>query len=117
LGLRASRFEQAAIADIWGSSTDRAYRAVLGVFAAEAAQLGETIEAAMLVCDMTAVHYAAHTLKGAAANVGAVRLSAIAAGVAQWAEDGRATPACLPPLRRELRAVLGEIGRGGPAWS
>jgi HPt (histidine-containing phosphotransfer) domain-containing protein len=103
-------FDLVQIEENWGGPDDRIYRCVLDIFVPETKSLRSAIGCA----DQAALPRLAHTLRGAAINVGARRL-AVAAGVLEHAAP-EALPAALEALDRALQATLAAIGaRGGIA--
>jgi HPt (histidine-containing phosphotransfer) domain-containing protein len=109
-------FDLQHIADQWGSPADDIYRTVLGIFADEGTKLCGDARAALDEDHRKALQRAAHTLKSAAANVGALHLSRCARELEEVA--GTAEPAELAPLVTQVEtawaAVSAWIAGGGP---
>ena len=101
-----------------------AFRAVMAVFLEDAPLQIETLQGLLDRRDAAALRRQAHTLKGAAANIGAERLHQATVRIEQAADAGdlKRLEACLRGLREEygaLRRVLAErgieaTGEGGP---
>jgi chemotaxis protein histidine kinase CheA len=89
-------FDLAHIAQQWGSLDTDIYRAVLAIFADEGAKLCGDARAALADGQRPALERAAHTLKSAAANVGALHLSRCAEALEAAANTG--TPQLLAQL-------------------
>jgi HPt (histidine-containing phosphotransfer) domain-containing protein len=110
-------FDLNHIADQWGSPADDIYRTILGIFAEEGTKLCGDARAALDEDRRKALQRAAHTLKSAAANVGALHLSRCARELEEAA--GTADPAELAPLVAQVEtawaAVSARIADGGPA--
>jgi hypothetical protein len=96
-------FDLAQIEENWGGLDDPIYCAVLGIFVPESERLRSAIGCA----DAAALPRLAHTLRGAAINVGAKRLAA-AAGVLEFAlpADLAAAIASLDEALRETVAAV-----------
>jgi len=101
-------FDLAQIEENWGGPDDLTYRAVLGIFVPETLRL----RAAIGCADHAALARLAHTLRGAAINVGATRLAA-AAGVLEHAGPENA-PDAISGLDAALEATLAALEAGGP---
>ena len=105
-------FDLSHIADQWGSPDDDIYRAVLGIFAEEGAKLCGDARDALADDRRQALERMAHTMKSAAANVGALHLSRCAQALE--AAAGTAKPAELAPLVAQVEvawaAVSARIG-------
>ncbi|HEX4505603.1 MAG TPA: Hpt domain-containing protein [Alphaproteobacteria bacterium] len=110
-------FDLAYIADQWGSSDDDIYRTVLGIFAEEGTKLCGDARDALAEDQRQALERTAHTMKSAAANVGALHLSRCARALEEAA--GMGAPGDLAPLVARLEtawaAVSARIADGGPA--
>jgi HPt (histidine-containing phosphotransfer) domain-containing protein len=104
--MTAPLFDFLQIEENWGGPDDLTYRTVLGIFVAEVLRL----RAAIGCADHAALAGLAHTLRGAASNVGATRLAA-AAGVLEHAGPDHA-PDAIAALDAALDATL---AAGGPA--
>src|ERR1700761_8824272 len=89
-------FDLAHIADQWGGTDDDIYRAVLGIFAEEGTKLCSDAVTALADGRRQALERTAHTMKGAAANVGALHLSRCAQALEEVA--GTAAPQDLAVL-------------------
>ncbi len=109
-------FDLAHIADQWGSPADDIYWTILGIFAEEGARLCGDARAALAQDELQALKRSAHTMKSAAANVGALYLSRCARDL----EEAVATvePRGLSPLVARVlaawAAVSERIAQGGP---
>ena len=110
-------FDLAHIADQWGSPADDIYQTVLGIFAEEGAKLCGDARAALVDDRRQALERAAHTLKSAAANVGALHLSRCARALEEAA--GTAGHEELAQLVARIETAWAEIStriaKGGPA--
>jgi CheY-like chemotaxis protein len=87
-------------------------KAFLIAFLGSVPALMATAEAALAAGDLEAARHAAHTLKGAARSVGAVRLGQVAADLQDMvdagdADTGALLASLLPPTYEELVAALG----------
>jgi HPt (histidine-containing phosphotransfer) domain-containing protein len=102
-------FDLEQIAENWGGPDDPTYRIVLEIFVPETQRLVAEIGCA----DHAALPRLAHTLRGAAINVGAKRLAA-AADVLEHAAPG-ATAGAIAALDTALAATLAALAAGGPA--
>jgi len=81
--------------------------AVLAAFLDELDADQEAIARAVAEGDLDAARRTAHTLKGAAATLGAVQLAEIAAGIESAASDGRLPdPSDASALRSAARAAI-----------
>jgi hypothetical protein len=107
--MTAPLFDLLQIVENWGGPEDPIYRAVLGIFVPEALRLRVAIGSA----DPAGLARQAHTLRGAAINVGATRLAA-AAGALEHAAPG-ATADAIAALDAALDATLAAVDEGGPA--
>jgi len=109
-------FDRAHIADQWGSPADDIYWTILGIFAEEGAKLCEDARAALGGGQLQALGRSAHTMKSAAAHVGALHLSRCARDLEEASEAG--TPQDLAPLVARIEtawaAVSKRIAEGGP---
>jgi len=101
-------FDLVQIEENWGGPDDLTYRTVLAIFVPEAG----TLRAAIGSADHAALPRLAHTLRGAAINVGATRLAA-AAGVLEHAAP-QAVPVAIAALDAALDATLAALAAGGP---
>lgn len=110
-------FDLAHIADQWGSPADDIYQTVLGIFAEEGTKLCDDARTALAKDQRQALERAAHTLKSAAANVGAVHLSRCARALEEAARTAEITE--LAPLLARIETAWAEvslrIADGGPA--
>jgi len=98
--MRRPAFDLVAICDQWGSTRDPAYLQVMAVFASEANELCNNLRAAHEVRQPSALRVAAHTLRGAAGNVGALTLAECAASLEASA---------MHMTQQELRALLVDL--------
>ena len=109
-------FDHAHIADQWGNPADDIYWTILGIFAEEGAKLCEDARTALSGSQLQALGRTAHTMKSAAANVGALHLSRCARDLEEASEAG--TVRDLAPLvarvERAWAAVSKRIAEGGP---
>src|ERR1700761_1816394 len=109
-------FDLTYIADQWGSPHADIYRTVLGIFADEGAKLCGDARAALDEGKRQALERTAHTMKSAAANVGALHLSRCAQALEEAART--AAPSELAPLVARIEiawaAVSARIGDGIP---
>jgi HPt (histidine-containing phosphotransfer) domain-containing protein len=109
-------FDHLHIDENWGGPNDDGFRLVLGLFAEDAAALRAALGAGLARGDRAALAHAAHSLKGAAANVGAFALSQCAAALEDQAAI--ATPSelesGLDALDQALEAVRAALDAGGP---
>jgi len=110
-------FDLTHIADQWGSPADDIYRTILGIFAEEGAKLCRDARAALGDGRLEALGRTAHTMKSAAANVGALHLSHCAGDLEEAAEAGvsRDLAALVARLETAWAAVGERIAKGGPA--
>ena len=109
-------FDHAHIADQWGSPADDIYWTILDIFAEEGAKLCEDARAALSGGQLQALGRTAHTMKSAAANVGALHLSRCARELEEASQAG--TLRDLAPLVARVEtawaAVSERIAEGGP---
>jgi HPt (histidine-containing phosphotransfer) domain-containing protein len=86
---------------------------VVGIFLEDAPAHLRAVETAVATGDRDALRSRAHSIKGSAANVGAVRLSKIAASLEQSLKDGEHVDviAALAFLEEEFDAVRVEMRR------
>ncbi len=92
----------------------RLYDRLLGNFLRDNKNIGVELKSALERNDMTYAHRLAHTLKGVAGMVGALRLAETAAGLeAALAKGGEASTASvrLKTVEEELAAVMAELGQ------
>ena len=110
-------FDLTHIADQWGSPDDDIYRTILGIFAEEGTKLCGDARAALADDRRQALERTAHTLKSAAANVGALHLSHCARALEEAA--GTAEREELAPLVARIETAWAEVSAriadGGPA--
>ncbi len=106
-------FDLAQIEESWGGADDETYRTILGIFGPEAESLYAQLAELFARGDMARLQRLAHTLRGAASNVGARHLAATALAL----ERAPAASAAghLAELRTALTATLALIAAGGPA--
>lgn len=112
-----SAFDLAHIADQWGSPDDDIYRTVLGIFAEEGVKLCGDARGALADGQRRVLQRAAHTLKSAAANVGALHLSRCARALEEAAETAGPTDdlaSLLAEVEAAWAAVRLKIAEGGP---
>jgi HPt (histidine-containing phosphotransfer) domain-containing protein len=109
-------FDLAHIADQWGSPADDIYWTILGIFAKEGAGLCADARAALAEGQLPALDRSAHTMKSAAANVGALHLSRCARDLEKAAGTGRHRDLAMLLARVETAwaAVSKHIAEGGP---
>ena len=109
-------FDLVHIADQWGSPVDDIYWTILGIFAEEGAKLCADARAALGGGRLQALERTAHTMKSAAANVGALHLSRCASDLEEAAEAS--SHGDLAPLVARVEAawaaVSARIAQGGP---
>src|SRR5438046_2613426 len=109
-------FDRAHIADLWGNPADDIYWTILGIFAEEGAKLCEDARVALAEVQLQALGRTAHTMKSAAANVGALHLSRCARDLEEASDAG--TPRDLERLVARVEtawaAVSRRIAEGGP---
>jgi HPt (histidine-containing phosphotransfer) domain-containing protein len=112
-------FDLTHIAEQWGNPADEIYWTILGIFAKEGYGLCADARAAWGDRQLQALDRAAHTMKSAAANVGALHLSRCARDLEEAAETGRTGD--LAPLVARVEAawaaVSARIAEGGPRIS
>jgi HPt (histidine-containing phosphotransfer) domain-containing protein len=110
-------FDLPHIADQWGSPADDIYRTVLAIFAEEGAKLCVDARAALAENRRQALGRIAHTMKSAAANVGALHLSRCAWALEEAAETGEiwTLAQLVAQVERAWAAVSARIAEGGPA--
>jgi HPt (histidine-containing phosphotransfer) domain-containing protein len=110
-------FDLAYIQEQWGELSDELYRSILKIFASEAATLCVQTRVLFAEGRREELVRAAHTIKGAAANIGALRLSQSAGALETAATAGTANEALADLLTRvEIAwdAVRAEIEAGRP---
>jgi len=112
----SSAFDETQIAEQWGSLDDDIYRTVLGIFADEGAKLCADARASLATGQRDALMRAAHTLAGASANVGALRLATCARGLQASVETGETAEldAAMTRVETAWQAVRARIAEGGP---
>ncbi len=110
-------FDAARIRDDWGGADDETYRIILGIFVPEATRLCGEIGAGLALGDAPAYTRLAHTLRGAASNVCALRLAAGAGALEQAAMAGETArlAGLFAALEEALRTTLAVISSGGEA--
>ena len=110
-----SVFDLSRINDQWGSQEDDIYRAVLRIFADEGQTLCAEMRLSLTEGRLDMLARAAHTLKAAAANVGASRLSECAGAIEAAAESSKrdGLKALLVRVETAWRAVRAELDRSG----
>lgn len=112
----SSAFDEAQIAEQWGSLQDDIYRTVLGIFADEGAKLCADARASLAAGRRDGLMRAAHTLAGASANVGALHLATCARALQASAEigDNAELEALITRVETEWQTVRARIAEGGP---
>jgi HPt (histidine-containing phosphotransfer) domain-containing protein len=105
-----STFDLAHINDQWGSPADDIYRTILGIFADEGVKLCASARASLATGQRDVLVRAAHTLAGAAANVGALQLAACARELQTVAEAGQNEE--LEPLVSRVEAAWQAVRDG-----
>jgi HPt (histidine-containing phosphotransfer) domain-containing protein len=100
-------FDLTHIVDQWGSPDDDIYLTVLGIFAEEGTKLCGDARAALAEGRRQALERTAHTMKSAAANVGALHLSRCARALEEVA--GTAEPAELAPLVAQVETAWASV--------
>jgi HPt (histidine-containing phosphotransfer) domain-containing protein len=103
-------FDLVHIAHQWGSLDTDIYRAVLTVVADEGAKLCGDARAALADGQRQVLERAAHTLKSAAANVGALHLSRCAEALEEAAKSG--TPEVLALLMARTETAWSAVSTG-----
>ena len=90
-------------------------RELLSIFFAELPKLNDGIASALLGADLQGVILNSHSLKGALANVGAVRASDVASKLEMAARKGEVEPlnSWSESLRLELDKFATEVARKG----
>lgn len=111
-----SIFDLGLIAENWGDPGDAGYRMILGVFGPEAQALAAEMDRALANGYRAGLEDAAHSLKGAAANVGAVQLAALAGRLEALAPlaDLPMLADALALLHGAVQAVDQVLAAGGP---
>jgi signal transduction histidine kinase/DNA-binding response OmpR family regulator len=92
----------------------RRYESLLRRFAESQAGTVEEIRTALASCDVSTAERAAHSLKGAAGNLGATGLADVAAKAEAAVKSGAGIEAALDSLALSLRAVFEAIGSALP---
>lgn len=93
----------------------RRYESLLRRFAESQAGTVEEIRTALASCDVSTAERAAHSLKGAAGNLGATALADVAAKAEAAVKSGVGIEAALDSLALSLRGVFEAIGSALPA--
>jgi two-component system sensor histidine kinase/response regulator len=106
-------FDLAQIDESWGGADDETYRIILGIFAPEAEGLSAQLAALVAEGDTASRQRLAHTLRGAASNVGAAQLAGCALALEHAPPAAAASR--FAELRTALQATLAIIAAGGPA--
>jgi len=103
----------AELAQLDGPGDFRFRRELLAVFEGSSARQLEALRQALASPDLASAAAAAHSLKGSASNVGAVRLAASAAAVESRVRQSGTLPAAseLSDLTDERLRVLGALRR------
>ena len=111
-----SAFDLRHVVAHWGSPADADYRRILVIFAEEAATLVAKAETALKSDQRRELVAAAHTLRGAAANMGAMRLAECAGQLEEAAPAAKVTEVqtVVAKLAGEWDVVAREIASGGP---
>lgn len=105
-------FDLNFIQDQWGNIADDTYRMVLEIFTPEMDQLCAALHEAAARQDRAALRRCAHTLRGAAQNVGAARLAREADLIERSAEGDLAVR--LAGLERARHDTAARLKAGGP---
>ena len=100
-------FDLTHIADQWGSPDDDIYRTVLGIFADEGTKLCGDARTALAEDRRQALERTAHTMKSAAANVGALHLSLCARALEEAAATAK--PGELAPLVAQVETAWAAV--------
>lgn len=112
----SSVFDLDHIRDQWGELPDDVYRSILPLFVEDGERFWNTLGKALQEMDRGAIAAAAHTLRGASGNIGAMELAQCAALLENAAPSASAEQ--LRPIITELdgawRAVRATIEAGGP---
>jgi two-component system sensor histidine kinase/response regulator len=106
-------FDLAQIEESWGGAHDQTYRTILGIFVPEAEALCAELAGLLEAGDMDRLQRLAHTLRGAASNVGASQLADRALALEH--ADAAFAASRFSELHDALRATLALIAAGGPA--
>jgi HPt (histidine-containing phosphotransfer) domain-containing protein len=114
---RTSVFDLAHINAQWGSPQDDIYLTILGIFADEGAKLCAAARASLATGQRRELVRAAHTLAGASANIGALRLAACARDLEASAESGRdgELEQLIARVEAAWWSVRDGIAQGGPS--
>jgi HPt (histidine-containing phosphotransfer) domain-containing protein len=110
-------FDLAHIDAQWGIPRDEIYPIILGIFADEGMKLCADARISLAAGRRDALVRAAHTLAGAAANVGALHLATCARTLQAAAETGREKEIgqLVAQVQTAWQAVSACIAQGGPA--
>jgi HPt (histidine-containing phosphotransfer) domain-containing protein len=109
-------FDLSFITMQWGDVRDEVFRSVLAFFVDDVSSLSAEMHAAVAAGQMTTLLRATHTLRGAAANVGAMTLAASVAALEDAASDGLSDQldGRLADMQAASDRVLEVIAAGGP---
>jgi len=109
-------FDVTFITAQWGGPADEIFRSVLELFAGEAPGLCNDARAALAEDRRADLHRAAHTMRGAAANVGAARLTNCAETLdaAALGADRETLAERLADMQSACDSVVAVIAAGGP---
>jgi two-component system, sensor histidine kinase and response regulator len=111
-----SAFDVPFITAQWGDAADEIFRSVLEMFAGEAPGLCIDAQAGLAENRRADVQRAAHTMRGAAANVGAARLASCAETLeaAALTADHDAIAGMVADMQSACDTVVTVIAAGGP---
>lgn len=112
----ADRPVDLAVALRWLGGDQQLLRELVGIFVDDGPRRLEALRAAMTAADAQQLEQIAHSLKGSAAILGAVRLQASALALEESAHDGFADRGAhlVPELVHEVERVMAFFG--DPAW-
>jgi HPt (histidine-containing phosphotransfer) domain-containing protein len=112
----ADRPVDLAVALRWLGGDQQLLRELVGIFIDDGPKRIEALRAAMTAPDGRQLEQIAHSLKGSAAILGAVRLQETALAVEESAHNGRADHAAhlVPGLVQEVERVIAFFA--DPAW-
>jgi HPt (histidine-containing phosphotransfer) domain-containing protein len=106
-------FDLAQIAESWGGADDETYRTILAIFVPEAEALCSQLAGLINEGNPQRLQRLAHTLRGAASNIGATQLADCALALEH--APGPAAATRFAELHAALRATIAMIAAGGPA--
>ena len=106
-----------AVALRWLGGDQALLRELVGIFVDDGPKRLEALREAMKAADVQQLEQAAHSLKGSAAILGAVRLQESALALEEAAHDGRAENGVdlVADIAREIERVLAFFA--DPAWA